>query len=72
MVTYVKFIFFNKNQISGIADMAVVCLLILIVFLVFRLDNYYKKLNLLDEFNTTTLGRFSSILYNRNNIQDNE
>ncbi|PWN60051.1 hypothetical protein C1638_021015 [Chryseobacterium oncorhynchi] len=72
LITYVKFIFFNKNQISIIADMAVICLLILIIFLVFRLDNYYRKLNLLDEFNTNTLGRFSSILFKRGNIQDNE
>ncbi|AKK72752.1 hypothetical protein OK18_09055 [Chryseobacterium gallinarum] len=72
LVTYIKFIFFNQNKISAIADMAIILLLILIIFLVFRLDNYYRKLHLLDKFNNSTLDRFSNILFKRNDIKENE
>lgn len=72
LITYIKFIFFNQNNISGIADMAIVCLLIIIIYLVFRLDSYYRKLLVLDKFNNSTLDRFSSILFTRNNIKENE
>lgn len=72
LTTYIKFIFFNQNDISGIADIAIVSLLIIIVYLVFRLDNYYRKLLVLDDFNNNTLNRFSSILYKRNNIKDEQ
>ncbi|AZA81601.1 hypothetical protein C1637_03245 [Chryseobacterium lactis] len=72
LVTYIKFIFFNENKISAIADIAIILLLALIIFLVFKLDNYYRKLNLLDQFNNSTLDRFSTILFKRNEIEDNE
>ena len=72
LVTYIKFIFFNENKISAIADIAIILVLILIVFLVFKLDNYYRKLHLLDQFNNSTLDRFSTILFKRNDIEDNE
>nr|WP_315030386.1 hypothetical protein [uncultured Chryseobacterium sp.] len=72
VVTYIKFIFFNENKISAIADIAIVLLLLLIVFLVFKLDNYYRKLHLLDKFNNSTLDRFSTILFKRNEIEENE
>lgn len=72
LITYIKFIFFNQNKVSAIADMAIICLLIIIVFLVFKLDQYYRKLHLLDKFNNSTLDRFSSILFKRNKIRENE
>lgn len=72
LITYIKFIFFNQNKVSAIADIAIIILLILIVFLVFKLDSYYGKLRVLDKFNNNTLDRFSSILFKRNNIKENE
>jgi hypothetical protein len=63
--TYVKFVFFNQNKISAIADAAIICLLLVIVVLVFLLDRYYRKIYLLDKFNNSTLERFSSILFKR-------
>jgi hypothetical protein len=63
--TYVKFVFFNQNKISAIADMAIVSLLIVIIVLVFMLDSYYRKIYLMDKFNNSTLERFSSILFKR-------
>jgi hypothetical protein len=65
MVTYVKFIFYNQNQVSAIADFAIICLLLVIVILVFILERYYSKLNVLNKFNNSTLDRFSSILFKR-------
>lgn len=63
--TYVKFVFFNQNKISAIADLAIVSLLLVIIVLVFLLDRYYRKIYLLDKFNNSTLERFSSILFKR-------
>ncbi|WP_326319512.1 hypothetical protein [Chryseobacterium salviniae] len=63
--TYVKFVFFNQNKISAIADAAIICLLLVIIVLVFLLDRYYRKIYLLDKFNNSTLERFSSILFKR-------
>lgn len=72
LATYVKFIFFNKNIISGYADIAIIAIIALIVYLVYRLDNYYREINVIDKFNNSTLERFSSILYKRNDITKNE
>ncbi|REC48891.1 hypothetical protein [Chryseobacterium pennipullorum] len=72
LVTYIKFIFLNENKVSAIADIAIILILVLIIFLVFKLDNYYRKLNLLDQFNNSTLDRFSKILFKRNEIKENE
>lgn len=63
--TYVKFVFFNQDKISAIADAAIICLLLVIIVLVFLLDRYYRKIYLLDKFNNSTLERFSSILFKR-------
>ncbi|WP_164462991.1 hypothetical protein [Chryseobacterium shandongense] len=43
--TYVKFVFFNQNKISAIADAAIICLLLVIIVLVFLLDRYYRNLS---------------------------
>jgi len=72
LVTYIKFIFYFQNEVSAIADTAVICLLIVIVFLIFRLDNYYRNLQVLNKFNNSTLNRFSTILFKRNDIKENE
>ncbi|WP_147473875.1 hypothetical protein [Chryseobacterium nematophagum] len=71
-ITYVKFIFFNKNDITAIADMAIILILIFIVYVVFKLDNHYRHLSLLNSFNNNTLERFSSILFKRNEKNENE
>lgn len=72
LVTYIKFIFFNKNIISGYADIAIVVIIALIIYLVYRLDNYYREISVIDQFNNSTLERFSSILFKRNDITKNE
>jgi len=65
LMTYIKFIFFNENQISAIADVAIISLIIVIVGLIFWLENYYSKLNSLNKFNNSTLDRFSTILFKK-------
>lgn len=68
LATYIKFIFFNKNMISGYADIAIVAIIVLIIYLIYRLDNYYREISVIDKFNNSTLERFSSILFKRNDI----
>ncbi|WBV55332.1 hypothetical protein PFY10_13960 [Chryseobacterium daecheongense] len=72
LATYIKFIFFNKNIISGYADIAIIAIIAIIVYLIYRLDNYYREISVIDKFNNSTLERFSSILYKRNDITKNE
>lgn len=65
MWTYIKFIFFNQNQISEIANIAMIVLIFVFVGLIFFLETYYSKLNTLNKFNNKTLDRFSTILFKR-------
>ncbi|CAA7197511.1 hypothetical protein CHRY9293_03576 [Chryseobacterium potabilaquae] len=72
LITYVKFIFFNKNEISAIADIAIIIILIVIIFLIYWLNNYYNSIKKIDEFNNTTLNRFSILLNKHNKIKEDE
>ncbi|WP_326981797.1 hypothetical protein VUJ46_16390 [Chryseobacterium sp. MYb264] len=72
LVTYVKFIFYNKNSISSIADFAIIALILLIVGVVYTLDKHYRNEILKEKFSNNTLDRFSKILFKRNDINRNE
>lgn len=65
--TYIKFIFFNQNKISEIANFATIVLIFVFVGLILWLENYYSNLNTLNKFNNKTLDRFSAILFKRKN-----
>lgn len=65
MWTYIKFIFFNQNQVSEIANIAMIVLIFVFIGLIFFLETYYSKLNTLNKFNNKTLDRFSTILFKR-------
>lgn len=63
--TYVKFVFFNENKISEIANVATIVLIFVFVGLILWFENYYSRLNTLNKFNNKTLDRFSTILFKR-------